>query len=351
MPTPNPLTTVLTELTAIDSASAAIQSTVGTYPPGTAGLSTVEGYLATINTASASLRALVNAATPPPIPTPVPVTPPPVVTPPVPPVAPISPPSGTSGLSPLRIAGDDFTGYAGLTANLQKVITPNIGGAGGGTLIYTDGVGAKLASIDTTIQYNGHPTLKNSQGPGTPNTAELWAAVPPTKNLWFRTKLRFSPGWTNTGSASTANAYKMLGMAWDTYDGSLRLELANTSQYQLYWGPTQKSSGAALVSVVYGDMKNTTTEWTDGGWYDYIINLDFTQPTGVAKVWRCKDGQTPVLTGTSATSMTNPANPWPNINQVMISMNLNQSLTKSQSINYGQWEAISGIDHPNPYNL
>lgn len=350
MTIPNPLTTILTALTAIDAASAAIQSVVGTYPTGTTGLSTVEGFLATLNTASASLRALVNAAAP--TPTPVPVTPPPVVTPPVPPVVPVSPSSGTSGLSPLRIAGDDFTGYNGQTANLQKVISPTIGGTGGGTVIYTDGVGAKLVSIDPTIQYNGHPTLKNSQGPGSPNTAELWAAVAPTKNLWFRTKLRFSPGWTDTGTlTNSANAYKLLGMGWDTYDGSLRLEISNTTQYQLYWGPTQKSSGAALVSVVYGDMKNVTTEWSDGQWYDYIINLDFTAPLGIAKVWRCKDGQPPVLTGSSGTYMTNGAMPWPNINQVMLGMNMNQSLTKSQSINYGQWEAISGIEHPNPYNL
>lgn len=297
-----------------------------------------------IGTAAVLTRPTTRTPTPPP---PVVVDTNPVVT--TPPTPPTNPSSST------WVVGDSFTQYKTTAAFLANVSSA-IGGTGNpGTSVYTDGANASQASIDPTVLYNGHQTLKYTQPGGIANSPELWAKVSPSsKNIWFRAKIRFSPGFTTTGvTPNSAAAYKLLGMAWDTYDGSLRLEITNTTQYQLYWGPTAKSSGVALVTVQYGDMKNITTEWTDGQWYDYIIDLDFTKPQGVARVWRAKDGQAPVLTGTSATSMLSASNPWPNINQVMLGMNFNQQRAagQNQALWYGRWEAIDGIAHPNPYGL
>jgi hypothetical protein len=270
--------------------------------------------------------------------------------------APPTAPSGSTGLSPFRIAGDDFTGYSGQTANLQKVITPNIGGTGGGTLLYTDGVAPQLASIDASVLYNGHPTMKYTQPGGGASTPELWAGLGSQTytHLWLRAKIRFSPGFTTTGTlTNSANAYKLLGWAWANYYGSGRLEISNTNQYQLYWTALDKTTSATVGSgATVGIAGTITTEWTDGGWYDYIVEVNYAQPTGIVRLWMDKDGQTPVLRTTISGTMQNSL-AMPALNQVMLGMNFNQVRTagQTQALWYGQWEVIDGSAHPNPYSL
>jgi hypothetical protein len=182
----------------------------------------------------------------------------------------------------------------------------------------------------------------------------LWVALPaPLAHIWFRAKVRFSPGFTTTGTlASSANAYKLLGWGWNTYDGSGRLEITNTSQYQLYWGPTSKNGGAALAPVQFSVAGGITTEWSDGGWYDYIVECDFSNgKTGVARVWMARDGQTPTLRATSTSTMTTGS--LPGINSVMWGMNFNQVRTASQAqaVWWGAWEVVDGSKYPHPYGL
>ena len=172
--------------------------------------------------------------------------------------------------------------------------------------------------------------------------------------MWFRAKVRFSPGFTTTGTlTSSANAYKLLGWGWNMYDGSGRLEISNTNQYQLYWNVQSKSSGAVIGGGVYGIGGNITTEWSDGGWYDYIIEVDYSQGTsGVARIWMAENGGTPVLRATSASTMQGGAT-LPPINQVMLGMNFNQvrAENQSQSVWFGQWEVIDGSQYANPYGV
>jgi hypothetical protein len=345
MSSTNPLTTVLTQLTAIDTASAAIQSVAGTYPSGTAGLSTVEGYLATINSASASLRALITAATPvsPVTPTPIPVTP-------VPPVPP-TPVPVTGSSTP--ILSDTFTSYT-TTAALQAAISTTAGGTGTGTIMYQNGWLAPLASIDSSVLYSGHQTLKLSMPGGEKNCPALWANLPSAQDIiWFRTKIRFSPGFTTTGTATGGNAFKLLAWGHDIYDGSGRLEIANTTQYQLYWNIQAKNTGTLIGGGTYAIDGNITTEWTDGGWYDYIIKVDRSKGTSAQiAVWMAKDGSTPVSRASTTEAMLNGST-LPHIVSVGWSIEFNQvrAANQTQAIWIGQWEVVSGTTFPNPYGL
>lgn len=341
----DPLTTILNNLTSIDTASAAIQLVVGTYPSGTAGLATVENILSTINTSTASLRAMIAAAqggtTPPPAPAPSP-TPTPTPT-----------PGSGSGLSPTRMIGDDFTGYGGQTANLMKAITTNIGGSGSpATALYTDGANPKQATIDTTVLYNGHPTMKYSQPGGTDKSPELWVTLPkPIDHLWFRAKIRFSTGFTTTGvTPNAAAAYKLLGWAHTGYDGSGRLEITNTNQYQLYWNIQSKSGGALVGGGGYGIAGNIAQEWTSGAWYDYIIEVD--RVGKVIRCWITPDGQTPVLRVTEPETMKD-GSAMPQVSGVMLGLNFNQvrASGQTQALWYGNWTVVDGAAHPNPFGL
>jgi hypothetical protein len=204
------------------------------------------------------------------------------------------------------------------------------------------------------VQYNGHATLKYNQPGGSSASPSLEAYFPNGKTLakmWFRAKIRFSPGFTTTGTLSnSANAYKLLGWGWNTYDGSGRLEITNTSQYDFYWTPL--SNGSGLGGGAHTSGGSISTEWSDGGWYDYIIECDFSQGTsGVARVWMARDGQTPVLRATS--SGTIGGKTLPGLDYVALGLNFNQvrAAGQTQAVWYGQWEVVDGVAHPDPYKL
>jgi uncharacterized protein YjdB len=263
--------------------------------------------------------------------------------------------SGGSAVSSMSLLSDDYSEYAN-TAAFQARVSSNIGGtASPGTALYTDGANANLAAIDNTVLYNGHQTLKYNQPGGVANSPELWVGFSQTlTHLWFRAKIRFSSGFTTAGTlTNSANAYKLLGWGWNNYYGSGRLEISNTNQYQLYWTALAESNSATVGGGTTGIAGNITTEWSDGGWYDYIIEVDYSQgPTGTARVWMAKDGQTPVLQTTSSGTMQGGA-PLPTLNQIMLGMNFNQTRAagQTQALWYGQWEVIDGSQHANPYNL
>jgi hypothetical protein len=267
-----------------------------------------------------------------------------------------SPSSSTGpGLSGLALISDDFSGYPN-TAALQNRISSNIGGTGDWrTAFYNDGHNAQLASIDPNVQYNGHATLRYDMPGGTASIPELWPSLPRTlSTLWLRAKIRFGRGFTTTGTlTNSSNAYKLLGWGLSGVDGSGRLEITNTTQYDLYWGATKENGTTVVPNTDPGGGPQLRTEWSDSQWYDYIIEYQITSPTtAVARFWLAVDGQPPVLqmtrTRTAASGFT-----MPQANAVMLGLNFNQvrAATQSQQLWYGQWEVVDGVEHPNPFGL
>lgn len=348
MPTTDPIATVQAQLSIIDGATSAIQKVVGTYPSGTAGVANVELLLADINTANASLKALLAAAQPTPAPTPVPVpVPQPTPIPPTP--TPVPPASGV-----IPLVHDDFTTY-GSTAALQAVISKTAGGIGTGKILYQDGWYANLVSLDTSVPYNGHPTAKLNMPGGQKNCPKLVANLPGAYDkIWFRTKIRYSSGFKITGTTpNSANAYKALGWGHDTYDGSGRLEVVGT-QYQLYWTMQAKGSGSVAGGGKYLLDGSVASEWTDGLWYDYILCIDRTKGTqGFASWWLAIDGQTPIYRGITPAETMNNGSQLPHLINVQFSMEFNQTraANQTQALWLGSWEAIDGVKYPNPYNV
>ena len=270
---------------------------------------------------------------------------------------PSTPSSSTGpGLSGLALISDDFSQYAS-TAALQNNISVNIGGTGNGqTSLYGDGHDAQLAELDQSVRYNGHATVKYNAPGGVSNIPGLWAYLPhPLSTMWFRAKIRFSPGFTTTGVlTNSSNAYKLLGWGYADSYGSGRVEITNTTQYQLYYGTLVSGTNTPnSTPAQFGIGGNVTTEWSDGGWYDYIIEYQNTSATtSVARLWMARDGSTPVLRATS-TSTSLPGYTMPHIGYVMMGLNFNQvrAPNQSQALWYGQWEVVDGVQHPNPFGL
>lgn len=302
------------------------------------------------------------------------VTPPPVTTKPdstvagAPPVT--TPPDTTSTVTPPPVTGsyvavfkEDFTEDKS-TADFLTHVSKNIGGTGTSTLLFTDGANPTLASIDETVQYNGHHTLKYNQPNSVPNTPELWSGITPLSHAWARAHIRWTPGWTTTGTGQTygdggklvtsSAAYKALGWNYHGVDGSGRIEITNGTQYQDYWSMNNKDGTKASNGCNSADLgqKTTvvTTEWTDGLWYTYIVEIDNTQPTGIARFYMAKGNATPTLKLTCPATML-AGGLVPPIDAFNWGMNYNQvrKPDQTQSLNYGDMEIVDGSKYANPY--
>lgn len=246
-----------------------------------------------------------------------------------------------SGLSGLAFKSDTY-GYASTAAFLANV---------GSGYTYSYVRNPQLAEIDKTVTYNGHPTLKYNQPGGTDATPEVSvqfpASSPSLSSFWYRAKIRFQPGWTTTGTlTSSANAYKIFGWGWATSDGRGTLELTNTNEYQLSSDVRTPSSSFGWASAGY-----TSTEWTDGAWYDLIIHFETnSSSTTRTRMWLARDGETPKLRATmNATVNGTP----PKVDRISLGMNFNQvrAASQTQALWYGQWEVIDGTRYANPFGL
>jgi hypothetical protein len=254
----------------------------------------------------------------------------------------------------LAITADDFSKYAS-TSDLQRNINSNIGGTGSASSLYSDGHNPTLAEIDKTVLYNGHPTLKFNQPGGTANTPQLAVRFAATKHIWYRVKVRFSPGFTTKGTlTNSSNAYKLLSWGWDGtgFDGSGRLEITNTTQYEFYETVLARSNGATVGGGNYIMDGNISTEWSDGGWYDYIIEVDHSVPGGVVRAWRAKDGASPRYIGQASEKMSDNSL-MPALTGITVGLNFNQVRTASQTqaLWWGQWEVVDGTAHSNPFGV
>lgn len=261
-----------------------------------------------------------------------------------------------SGLSGLQVIGDDYTTYAN-NAAFQNNISTVAGGTGGGGSLYKDGVNANLASIDTTVLYNGHQTAKYTQPGGVPNTPQLWANFPTNlNNFWFRGHVRFSNGFTTTGTnTGSASAYKLFGWGYDftQVNGSGRCEITNVNQYDFYWGVASKTTGATTGGGQHSPAGAITTEWTDQAWYTYIIQVVNNGNAETTKLWRGRESDTPTLRATTGGTMLDGTSNVPSIYSVEVGINFNQTrvVGGDQALWWGDWEVVDGSIHPDPYNL
>jgi len=269
------------------------------------------------------------------------VDPAPVVTPPV-----------SAGLSGVQIIGDDYSQYK-TTADLLAKISTNVGGTCTSSCIYGDGRGALYVTIDSTVLYNGHHTVRYSFVPGaTNNPPELYAGFPGLDDVWMRAVIRFAPGWTTIGdNAASSNAYKLLAWNLAGVDGSGRIEITNTTQYEIYWGASVKNTSTPIETEEFAVPGNITTEWSDGRWRAYTIHWQKTSDSTVdVECWIRVVGDTAGLRAKTTTKMLAGHLP-PQVNAFNLGMNYNQPIMAPMAINYGQWEVVDGSKHPNPFNL
>lgn len=235
-------------------------------------------------------------------------------------------------------------------------VTRNVrGGTATSGALYNDGWNANLASIDQSVTFDGHQTMRYDMPGGMAAVPGLWATFPNGQTLtkmWFRVTVRFSPGFTTLGTTpNVANAYKFLGWAWAGTDGRGSLEFTNIHDYAFVWGVATRDGSRTAVSAPQ-PTSSVGTEWSDGRWYDYVIYYEQTSPTTTRTRWWMGPTGGPlqarqINTGTMQTGMVPPAN------RIMLGMNFNSQRPPGagESLWYGRWEVIDGTAHPDPFHL
>jgi hypothetical protein len=181
----------------------------------------------------------------------------------------------------------------------------------------------------------------------------------PLERMWFRWRVRFSPGWTTRGPdpPGHANSYKLAFWLWEGYEGRGEVEFSNTSQYILgcSWGrPGERLPLQSRPLPGSQSFGHVTTEWTDGEWYEFVVHYEKVDANTARQRWwrrRLTDGgrlaDAPfVYTGIEIAG----AEP-PRVAAVELGANKNKNTPREQFISWGPWEAVDGSRYPDPFGL
>ena len=190
---------------------------------------------------------------------------------------------------------------------------------------------------------------------------KLSASFTPRDKIWYRWRMKYSPGWTTVGTtpAGYNNAYKVAFWLWDGYEGRGQVEIANTSEYVLGWRVSQPNGGAALQYTqreLPGSQSwgHVSTEFTDNQWWEYVIYYEKTGTNSARNHWWKRR-----LTNNGAIAN----NPWtyigievtgattPRVNGIMLGANKNRNNTSTAYIYWGPWEVVDGSQYRNPFGM
>jgi len=251
------------------------------------------------------------------------------------------------------VAYEDFTSYAN-TAALVSAVT------NGSSLYSSDDIDGNLVELDTTVTFEGHPTMRYNLPGGGASPPQVTGLFPATLNCWVRVRIRFGPGFTTNadptnsipGNSTQSKAYKLLFLAYSSASGRSGIEFTNTDDYVSYLGTTISSTNYG-ASATPTWVKATRGEWSSGEWFDYIMYQEATPTTARFRWWikQTNSASAPTLiqdTGTYASPIT-----WPSATKLLLGRNYNRTRLGSESfyMNWGSWEIVDGSIYSDPFGV
>lgn len=246
------------------------------------------------------------------------------------------------------LLGDDFTKYRS-SAEVRR----NIGRA----RLYSEVLHPELLALDRSVQYRGHGTLRLDQPGGVRDTPELFVNLPsPTTTFWFRMTIRYSPGWTDTGTLpreQSSNAYKLIGWGWaNGFEDRGTLDFSNTTEYQLSMGlkPAGATGGGIFDLVRAG---HASSEWSSGEWITYVVHYEHSGPSAMrARLWIGRSDERPALRGELRVAVPERLGVAPKVDRVQFLYTFNQVRRpdQAQSIWLGEWSVYDGHEE-DPYGI
>lgn len=177
----------------------------------------------------------------------------------------------------------------------------------------------------------------------------------PLDRMWFRWRMRFSPGWTTEGPnpPGHANSYKVAFWLWEGYDGRGQVEISNTDQYVPglaagrggTWLPWRERPLPGS-----GDFGRVTTEWTDGQWWEFVALYErLGDQRARQHWWRRRLSPDPGAWTYAGTEVEGA--PVPRVRAVTLGANRNKSTPRQMHIDWGPWEVVDGTRWPDPFGM
>jgi hypothetical protein len=182
---------------------------------------------------------------------------------------------------------------------------------------------------------------------------------PALGNVWFRWRIKFTPGFTTVGPEpqNAANSYKMTFWGWEGYDGRGDVEMTNTSQFQAHWGVIKDGKHLQHEKKELPGSQNfgrVTTEWSDNEWHEFIIHYEIVSPTVARQHWwrrRLTDKGKIVNNAFVYHGIEITGEPIPRMKSVELGGNKNKVTPVPMSLAWGPWEVVDGSKFEDPFGV
>ncbi|HET9986317.1 MAG TPA: Ig-like domain-containing protein [Longimicrobiales bacterium] len=258
------------------------------------------------------------------------------------------PPSG----SYTKVIGQDWSTYASDSDLKSKnLFTFNGGDASAYYQLVSDPTFGKAVRI-TFPQNSG-------SGGSAPRLEQYFPAI---DKMWYRWRMKFTPGWTTVGPdpSGWADSYKIAFWLWNGYWGRGELQYSNATQYITETTAQDPSTGQWLnysrtpLAGSASDFGSETTEWSDGEWWEFVVYYEKTGATTARQYyWRRRL--------TNGGQVAN--NPWvfygytwagsttPQVSGITLGGNKNKNNPTTMYLTWGPFEVVDGSKYPNPFNM
>jgi hypothetical protein len=236
-----------------------------------------------------------------------------------------------------RVVGDDWSGYSSTSALLASGYFSGGSGTGNVTLV-SDATFGQVARI---TQYAGSTA--------SPHLQKRFPAA--LDRMWFRFRVRFSPGWTTAGSGTNAAQWTMGQWTWNGFGGSGTLGFQNGSEYATDW--SAKNSSNQYIQYTENLLPGSTpfgavtSEWSAGGWWEYVVYWERTSATTARQhYWKRPLGGTWTYYG-----FTEDGNTTPQAAAILLGGDLGKAPAATQYVYWGPWEVVDGSQYANPFGM
>lgn len=250
------------------------------------------------------------------------------------------------------VVGDDWKGYrdSGALRALPQWFSPDQR-----RFRVTDHV---ALVPDPTFGQVARITQPADNDPGTRGgfSPELRQLLPrPLDDVWFRLRVKFSPGWTTAGPypPGWANSYKLAFILWKGYDGRGEVQFSNTSQYILELG-VREAQCRELPLPGSQSFGSVTTEWTGAEWWEFVMHYEkLDRHTFRFQWWRrpLTRGGAIVDNPFTFAGVEQTCEAVPQVRGISLGANKNKATPVTQYVYWGPWEVVDGSRYPNPFNL
>jgi hypothetical protein len=242
------------------------------------------------------------------------------------------PPTGSYS----KLLGDDWRSYTSKTG-LSTYYSP-----------------ADLANVDLVSDAVFGKVVRIRHAAGSTSSPRLTRSLPaPASRVWYRWRVKFSPGWTAGGSTWTMGQW-----TWSGYNGAASTGFSGTS-HQL--GFNVRDASYRYLSYAETQLAGSSTwgsvgtEFSDSQWYEYVMLWEKTGSTTGRQHWwvrRLTTGGAVVNNAWKYYGVSLSGAATPQVSAVSLGASpLGRAPSSTQYAYWGPWEVVDGTRYANPFGM